>query len=178
MPSRRWRIALYSGAATGLGHMRRNLLIGQTIASSRLRADILMVAESRQAGAFAMPPHMDCLTLPALHRRPDGRIEARHLDTLLDEILTLRADVILSALRAFDPDVLIVDFFPRGRLGELEPTLKYLQAQGRTRLVLGLRDVLEECGVRYSPEVASISLPSGLTDAERRVRVVGDGMGQ
>lgn len=41
--------------------------------------------------------------------------------------------------------------------------------QSGAKPALGLRDVLEECGVSYSPEAASISLPSGLTEAERRV---------
>ena len=41
--------------------------------------------------------------------------------------------------------------------------------QSGAKPALGLRDVLEECGVAYSPDVASVSLPSGLSDAERRV---------
>ncbi|MSR07639.1 MAG: DNA-protecting protein DprA [Gemmatimonadetes bacterium] len=34
---------------------------------------------------------------------------------------------------------------------------------------LGLRDVLEECGVSYSAEAAAVMLPSGLSDPERRM---------
>src|SRR5262249_35019201 len=60
---RQLRIALYSPGIAGLGHMRRNLLIGQTLVRSFPGAAILMIAEARQACAFAMPARMDCLSL-------------------------------------------------------------------------------------------------------------------
>src|SRR6516225_1624206 len=64
------RVVLYSPGIAGLGHMRRNLLLGQALACSRLRTVTLLVAEARQACAFAMPSGMDCLTLPALQKQP------------------------------------------------------------------------------------------------------------
>ena len=42
------------------------------------------------------------------------------------------------------PDVLIVDNVTSGALRELDPALEALRARGRTRLVLGLRDVLDD----------------------------------
>ena len=42
------------------------------------------------------------------------------------------------------PDVLIVDNVPRGALRELDSTLHHLRKAGRTRCVLGLRDVIDE----------------------------------
>src|SRR5262249_57656689 len=41
-------------------------------------------------------------------------------------------------------DVLIVDKVPRGALRELDAALDCLRARGRTRCVLGLREVLDE----------------------------------
>src|SRR5262249_3918525 len=54
------------------------------------------------------------------------------------------ANAICGALEAFQPDLFIVDKVPRGALRELDPTLELLHANGRTRCVLGLRDVLDE----------------------------------
>ena len=142
-PAAKARVALYSPGIAGLGHMRRNLLIGQAIASSQLGVITLMVAEARQACAFAMPPGMDCVTLPALRKQPDGKCQPRYLGTSLQDLLRLRARLIRAALDAFEPDVLIVDFLPRGRHGELAETLDHLRSEGRTRCVLGLREVLE-----------------------------------
>jgi predicted glycosyltransferase len=135
---------LYSPGMVGLGHMRRNLLIAQVLASAQWQAGVLMVAEARQASAFAMPPRVDCLTLPALRKKADGRCKPRYLGISLQELVTLRARTIRAALEAFEPDVLIVDHLPRGAVNELDPTLESLRARGRTRCVLGLRDVLED----------------------------------
>ena len=144
MRSRKWRIALYSPGIVGLGHMRRSLLIAQTLACSPLEPVILMVAEARQMGAFAMPPGMDCLILPALRKEADGQCKPRYLDISLRELIALRAKVIRAALEAFEPDVLIVDKLPRGAERELDPTLEYLREHEGTRCVLGLRDVLDD----------------------------------
>src|SRR5262245_65356167 len=114
---RQLRIALYSPGIAGLGHMRRNLLIGQTLARSFPGAAVLMIAEARQACAFAMPARMDCLSLPALRKLPDGKCQPRYLGTSLQDLMHLRATVIHRAIEAFEPDVLIADFLPRGQIG-------------------------------------------------------------
>jgi predicted glycosyltransferase len=147
LPPRQTRIALYSHDTMGLGHMRRNLLLAQTLCASHLNAVILMIAGAREAAAFTMPAGVDCLTLPALYKNGDGGYGSRHLPLALDEIVTLRAAAIKGALEAFEPDVLIVDNVPRGAVRELDTTLSGLRAMGHTRLVLGLRDVLDDAAV-------------------------------
>lgn len=144
LSSRKVRIALYSHDTMGLGHKRRNMLIAQTLASSSVQTDILMISGMREASQFPSPPGVDCLTLPALYKRADGQYQSRRLDISLGDIITLRAKVIQSTVEAFQPDVLIVDNVPRGAVRELDPTLEYLRTQGRTRCILGLRDVLDE----------------------------------
>jgi predicted glycosyltransferase len=143
---RKRRIAMYSPGIVGLGHMRRHLLIAQALASSPLELVILMIAEARQAGAFAMTPGLDCLILPALREDQDKQVRPRYLDISLADAVRLRAATIRSAFEAFEPDVLIVDKLPRGAARELDSTLEYLKRKGRTRCVLGLRDVLDEPG--------------------------------
>ena len=93
-----------------------------------------------------MTPGLDCLILPALRKDQDKQIRPRYLDISLADAVRLRAATIHSAFAAFDPDVLIVDKLPRGAAQELDPTLEYLKRRGRTRCVLGLRDVLDEPG--------------------------------
>jgi predicted glycosyltransferase len=57
-----------------------------------------------------------------------------------------RRDIILSAAQNFHPDALIVDHTPAGLKGEVVPTLRAFAEESprRTRLVLGLRDILDE----------------------------------
>jgi len=139
-------IALYSPGIVGLGHLRRNLLIAQVLAESHLKSVNLMVTEAREASAFVncMPPGVDCMTLPGLSKGVDGICKPRYLDLPLKEVISLRGRTIRAALREFKPDLLLVDNLPRGAYRELDPALKQLKAGGHTRVVLGLRDVLDE----------------------------------
>lgn len=149
---RRLRIVLYSHDTMGLGHKRRNLLIAQTLGDSALDADILLISGMRDASNVPTPDGVDTLTLPALHKRPDGQYEARRMSLPLEEIIELRSQLILTAIKGFQPDIFIVDNVPRGAGQELSPTLDYLKrakafrqrnALPTTRCVLGLRDVLD-----------------------------------
>jgi predicted glycosyltransferase len=127
----------------GLGHMRRNLLIAQTLCGGDLGATVLLVCGAVQASALLLPAGVDCLTLPALRKDPSGEYDARRLDVSLAGLIDLRSRTIRAAVDAFRPDLLIADNVPRGALGELEPTLHDLAARMVPR-VLGLRDVLDD----------------------------------
>jgi predicted glycosyltransferase len=131
----------------GIGHMRRNTFIARLIAGSSVPATMLLIAGAREAGCFPLPPGTDCLTLPAYEKAPGGQYQARGLYAPVERLVHLRSRAIAAALEAFEPDVLIVDKVPRGALRELEAALQMLRAGGRTRCVLGLRDVLDDPAV-------------------------------
>ena len=128
----------------GLGHMRRNVLLAQALKHSRLEAVVLMIAGAREASLVTQAAGVDCIALPSLWKDGAGQYRPRHLDVSLDDLLAVRGRTVAAALEAFAPDVLIVDNVPRGALRELDATLETLRARGRTRLVLGLRDVLDD----------------------------------
>ncbi|HEY9889075.1 MAG TPA: glycosyltransferase [Candidatus Obscuribacterales bacterium] len=140
---RRWRIVLYSHDTMGLGHKRRNLLIAQALGRSPLAADILMISGMHDASDVPIPDGVDCLTLPALRKGDDGQYQSRRLGLELEEMIGLRSQLIRTAIKNFQPDVLIVDNVPRGAMRELDPTLEYVRSQPHIRCVLGLRDVLD-----------------------------------
>ena len=137
------RIVLYSHDTMGLGHMRRNILLARTLAESRLNASVLLVSGAREIGRFELPSGIDCLVLPSYSKSTDGDYRSRHLDMETRELANLRAHTINVSVPAFDPDLLIVDNVPRGALNELDAVLATLSSRGRTRCVLGLRDVLD-----------------------------------
>ncbi len=147
MAQRRWKIALYSHDTMGLGHMRRNLLVAESLCGGLEDASILMLFGAREAAAFPLPKGVEAMTLPALHKDGAGRYRARNLDLPIHRLLAIRAQTLGAALQAFEPDLLIVDKVARGAMRELEPALARLQRRGRTRLVLGLRDLLDESAV-------------------------------
>jgi predicted glycosyltransferase len=59
------------------------------------------------------------------------------------EVERLRGSIARAAAIAFEPDCVVVDRFPLGLNGELEPALEALKASG-CKLVLGLRDIEED----------------------------------
>ncbi len=138
------KIALYSHDTMGLGHKRRNTLIAKTLADSYLPTDILTITGIQEASDFPKRSGLDCLSLPALYKTAEGLYQSRYLNISLQKIIKLRGRIIKAALKAFDPDILIVDKVPRGAVKELNPTLKYLRNLGKTHCILGLRDVLDE----------------------------------
>jgi predicted glycosyltransferase len=102
-----------------------------------------MIGGMREAGAFELPHGVDCLTLPAYAKGSDGTYRPRDLGESLAILTAVRSGAILSAVEAFDPDLMIVDNVPRGAQRELDPVLRALRRRGRTRMVLGLRDVID-----------------------------------
>lgn len=138
------RIAIYSHDTMGLGHVRRNVFIAHALKCCPFPVTVLLIAGTREAGSFALPAGADCLILPSLHKQLDGTYACRHLGLALNAVVALRSRGIRAALESFEPDVLIVDNVPRGAVRELDPTLAMLRLRGRTRCVLGLRDVLDD----------------------------------
>ena len=138
------RVTAYSQGMHGFGHIRRNATIAHALRASALQPVILMIAEAWQAGAIPMPGGVDCVTLPGLRKEADGALNPRFLDVSDQELIALRAKVIRNAVKAFEPDVLIVDHLPLGAGGELKRTLERLRRGGNTRCVLGLREVLTD----------------------------------
>jgi predicted glycosyltransferase len=139
------RILLYSHDTYGLGHLRRTLAIAGQLARDLPHASQLLITGSMVAGAFDLPPRLDLIKLPALSKHSDGRYKARVLPLSLTATIAWREQMILQAVRAFQPDLVLVDKTPAGVLGELRPTLHYLKTcQPETRLVLGMRDIEDD----------------------------------
>src|SRR5438309_7941952 len=143
MKGRKCRVAMYSPGMVGLGHIRRHASIAHALSRSSLQPIIVMIAEARKAGALPMPEGVDCVTLPALRKEADGSCKPRYLDVSDEELITLRSKVISRAIKAFEPDMLIVDHLPLGAGGELARTLEHARRHG-IRCVVGVHDVLHD----------------------------------
>ncbi|HEB90247.1 MAG TPA: glycosyltransferase, partial [Deltaproteobacteria bacterium] len=138
------RIMLYSHDTVGLGHFRRNLVLARALSGLESRPGILMLSGCAESSRFEMPEGVDVLTLPALKKIGGGAYASRSLDVSLRDLIAIRAEAIRAAVRSFEPDLLIVDNVPRGAERELDATLEDLRKTGRTHVVLGLRDILDE----------------------------------
>jgi predicted glycosyltransferase len=137
------RFLLYSNEAIGLGHLRRTLAITTQIAEVDEEATSLIVTGAPSQGLFDLPPRVDAITLPTLTRDENGNHRARRLAVGLEDVGRLRGSIARAAALAFEPDCVVVDRFPLGLDGELEPTLEALKGSG-CKLVLGLRDIEDD----------------------------------
>jgi predicted glycosyltransferase len=71
--------------------------------------------------------------------------EPRFLTKWAAEIKETRQAILKTTIAGFNPDLMIVDKRPSGVDGELRETLEEVRRSGRqTRLVLGVRDILDE----------------------------------
>ncbi|WP_109449330.1 hypothetical protein [Azospirillum sp. TSH64] len=137
------RILLYSHDTFGLGHLRRSRTIAQALVSAFPDASALILTGSPVAGRFDFPERVDHVRLPGVVKQPDGGYTARNLGLPIEETTAIRAEIIRATARAFRPTLAIVDKEPTGLHGEFLPALDEMRASGNTRVVLGLRDVLD-----------------------------------
>lgn len=138
------RVVLYSHDTFGLGHLRRSRALASALTQSDTVQSAIILTGSPVAGRFTFPERVDHVRLPGVTKLPDGSYISQTLGLDIEEITSLRAGLIESAIEQYDPDLLIVDKEPTGFRGELLPVLERLKAAGKTKLVLGLRDVLDE----------------------------------
>ncbi|WP_157937001.1 glycosyltransferase family protein [Geodermatophilus chilensis] len=137
------RIALYSHDTQGLGHTRRNATLAAALVAAHPDTDVLLLTGNPEAAVLPLPPRTDVVTLPTLRKDADGRYAPRTLAGPLEQVLDVRSRVLEAVLGSFAPDLLVADKVAADVRGELLPALDTLREQGGTRVVLGLREVLD-----------------------------------
>ncbi len=139
------RVLIYSHDTFGLGHIRRCRAIANALIASFPHISVIIVSGSSVISSFQFGDGVDYVRIPGVEKQSDGSYEPHHLNLDLNDTIRLRADIIKQTVLSFDPDVVIVDKEPVGLRGELKPSLDILRRRG-ARIVLGLRDVLDEPG--------------------------------
>lgn len=138
------RVVLYSHDTCGLGNIRRTLLLAETVRAEYPQASVLVVTGSPVIHAFRIPDGVDYVKLPTLDRTDADRYSPRFLHGG-SSIMHLRRDILERTITGFDADLIVVDKRPSGIDGELAATLDALARRPRRpRLVLGIRDILDE----------------------------------
>ncbi len=133
---------MYSHDTFGLGHLRRCRTIAHAIVEQFKGVSVLIISGSQIAGAFDFRARVDFVKIPSVIKLYNGEYDSIGEYIEIDEILDMRKLIIQRTAEVFQPDIFIVDKEPLGLKGELEPTLKMLQAS-KAKTVLGLRDVMD-----------------------------------
>jgi len=137
------RVLIYSHDTFGLGHLRRCRTIAHALVEHFRDVSVLILSGSPIIGSFDFRARVDFVRVPGVIKLRNGEYTSLNLHIDIEETLAMRASIIRHTAEIFDPDLFIVDKEPLGLRGEVKETLESLKARG-TRLVLGLRDVLDE----------------------------------
>jgi len=135
------RFLFSTNECVGLGHLRRTMNLAEAVTRRDGEASALVITGAPAALGERRHPRVDTVKLPELSRGRDGDLHAARLGLGAAQLHDLRAHLSLAAAGAFAPDVAVIDKTPLGLNEELVPTLEALRESGRTRIVLGLRDI-------------------------------------
>lgn len=160
------RILLYASNGFGLGHLMRTLGIARALRSREPNAAIMFLTNS-EACQLAWRDEFQAIKLlspPADNRYPDPAIE--------QAVKRINSGVVASVLRDFDPDAVIVDFFPLGHTRELQPLRSHRarkifvsrerrpQAPGTARAQKAVDAIYDLVLVPHDPEEGATPLPT------------------
>ena len=137
------RILIYSHDTFGLGHLRRCRAIAHALVERFKQLSVLILSGSPIIGSFDFRARVDFVRVPGVIKLRNGEYTPLNLHLDIEQTLRMRASIIQHTAELFDPDMFIVDKEPVGLRGEVLQTLKSLKRRG-TRLILGLRDVMDE----------------------------------
>ena len=137
------RILIYSHDTMGLGHLRRCRTLAHSLVEAYEDLSVLILSGSPIIGSFDFRTRVDFVRIPGVIKLRNGEYTSLSLDIALEQMQTMRASIIKHTSDIFSPDLFIVDKEPLGLRGEVVETLEMLKSRG-TRLILGLRDVMDD----------------------------------
>ena len=134
-------VLFYSHDGYGLGHVRRNSLIADALLEADPGNQVTIVTGVARRPRWITDDRIEVVTVPPLLKDGDGAY--RNPGMTFEDAIRDRALVFRAAVERTRPDVVVVDRHPYGTGGELLLGLMLAKEQG-ARLVLGLRDVIDE----------------------------------
>lgn len=141
-----YRVLVYSHDSFGLGHLRRCRAIAHALVGHHKKLNVLILSGSPIIGRFSFRARVDFVRVPGIIKLRNGDYTSLNLDVDIEHTLALRASIIEHTAQVFDPHLFLVDKEPLGLLGEVAKTLRMLKRRGGCRLVLGLRDIMDDPG--------------------------------
>ncbi|MES1151957.1 MAG: glycosyltransferase [Dongia sp.] len=170
-PKRDARVLIYSHDTFGLGHLRRCRTIAHSLVDLERDLSVIILTGSPIIGSFNFRARVDFVRIPGVIKLRSGDYTPLSLLIDIEETLELRASIIQHTADIFDPDIFIVDKEPLGLRGEVHDTLVMLKERG-TKLVLGLRDIMDEPAA-LAPEWERKKVVPALRDLYDQIWVYG-----
>ncbi len=139
------RVLLYSHDTYGLGHLRRNLALARQLLASSRPPQVVLASGSPVIDQVPQPEGLVRVSLPPVVKTGAGEYDSLDPSLGISLVRRARSAVLSDVVTRWKPDVLVVDHAPQGMKGELLPVFDVLRRHSpSTRIVLGLRDILDE----------------------------------
>lgn len=135
------RLMFYCQHVLGMGHFIRSAEIVRGLTDF----EVTFLNGGEIVPGFDLPARVEVVNLPPIKSDEEFRALQAVGDESLEEIKAVRAQRLLAEYERLQPDVLVIELFPFGRLKfafELMPLLERCKADGRTKVVCSLRDIL------------------------------------
>jgi predicted glycosyltransferase len=139
------KVLLYSHDTYGLGHLRRNLAIARHLLSQPGAPQVVLASGSPVLNQVDRPERLICAQLPPVTKTGPEQYRPLEPGVPMSVVTRARTAVLSDIVLRWEPDVLLVDHSPHGVKGELLGVFDLIRSRHlATRLVLGLRDILDE----------------------------------
>jgi len=145
------RLLIYSHDSFGLGHLRRCRAIAHSLVERYKGLSVLILSGSPIIADFDFRARVDFVRIPGVIKLYNGEYTSLGLHIDLGETLSIREAIIRNTTATFAPDLFLVDKEPLGLKGEMLDTLRMLKGTS-TRVILGLRDIMDEPLLLKLPE--------------------------
>jgi len=168
------KVLLYSHDTYGMGHLRRNLAIARQLLEGPAGTRVVLATGSPVLDRVARPAGLVCVQLPPVVKTGCDEYRSLENNVSLSLVGRARSAVLSDIVIRWQPDALLVDHAPHGMKGELLAVFDTLRSRSpQTKVVLGLRDILDEpAQVRATWEAEGIY--DTLNTVYDRVVVYGD----
>ncbi|CCO24697.1 glycosyltransferase family protein [Maridesulfovibrio hydrothermalis] len=137
-----FNVLMYSHDTYGLGHIRRTMAIASQLKCKGV--NILILTGSPIVGRFEFPEQIDFVRIPGMIKKSNDIYVPHSIKIDPVHAMSIRQSIIDATAKSFQPDLFIVDKAPRGLKHEIMPTLQWMKQSGKTRTILGLRDIMDD----------------------------------
>jgi predicted glycosyltransferase len=141
------RVLIYAHDTFGMGHVSRALKLAGVC--TRLPETTVLIATGTAVPSLKdVPAGVDLVKIPSLRSVHSNTLTFQSFNTSLsgEAIFRIRSGLLKTLVKEFSPDLLLVDLFPKGVEGELEPAIRLAKRKG-AKICLVLRDVLGDPNV-------------------------------
>lgn len=138
-------VVLYAHDGRGIGHASRVAAISIALKRKNPKLRLLSITGSQVFGELAPTGLLDWIKLPSYRSLVRNGNVAGGLGSSGYEqqfLVKLRTKLLSNILQNLAPRCLLVDFIPRGKLGELSDAIQQLRKCFNTKIVLGCRGIV------------------------------------